>query len=256
MLYRAAAVGIVLFWLVMTGLLVRMEWFPGASDLLPVPVNHLFKLMFLHEQVSDLVLFHDQERIGDLHLEPRRLSPAGTGAGRNSLTAIGSMLLDLPGLELQHLTLHCVMNLDDGNTVERFELTGTLHDAKQNSSSLVVTIGGEPPRSHYHYQVRRGDDILAEQDGTPAAILDQPQLESIGMTPALLDALGRRQAAATKMTARRGVLHTKGENIETYDVTIRQGDSVEATVQISQLGQILAAKTFAGYSLLDESLSP
>jgi hypothetical protein len=265
---RVAAVAIVLFWLVMTGLLVRMECFPGKSDLLPVPVDHLFKLMFLHEQPSDLVLFQDQDRIGNLHLIPHRY-PASAGAARNSLALTGEMILNLPGFETRYLTLRGHFELDDQDTTRSFELTATIHDptpnlprqpkgaaARKNPPNLIIVFDGEPAKSRYHYQVRYGESIQAEESGAPAALLDRPELRAMGIEPAVLSTVFAQQAAATQATARRGILHTKGDDIDTYDVTIRQSDAMEMTVQLSQLGQVMAVQTSAGYSLLDESLAP
>ena len=267
MLYRLAAAAIFLFWLVMTGLLVRTECFPGSSDLLPVPTNKLFTLMFVHEQASDLVLFQDRARIGNLHLQPHRFPPS-VGPARDLLTLNGSTLLHLPGLESQHLTFRANFEMDDQNAVRHFELTATISELTPASlrqtgtplpkppPSLVIALDGQPALNHYHYAVRRGDSLEAEQAGTPAELLDQPELRGLGLSPAVLSGLLRQQGASTTATARRGVLRGKGEDIETYDVTIRQAETVAATVQLSQLGQILAVKTAAGYSLLDESLAP
>jgi hypothetical protein len=265
--YRVAAIAIVLFWLVMTGLLVRLECFPGAADLLPVPVSHLFKLMFLHEQPSDLILFQDHARIGDFHLQPHRFPP-NAGATRNLLAVTGSMILNLPGFEARHLTFRGAFELDDRDDTRRFELTATVHDPAQNrlvppsapaqpaAPNLVIVFDGEPLRNHYHYAVRSGEAVVAERAGPPATLLDQPELRSLGVSPAVLSGLVQQQAASTQVSARRGVLQSKGAEIETYDVTIRQGDTVEATIQLSQLGQILMVQTFAGYTLRDESLAP
>ena len=266
-LYRLVAAAILLFWLVMTGLLVRTECFPGGSDLLPVPPNKLFMLMFLHEEASDLVLFQDRERLGNLQLQPHRF-PASAGPARDLLTINGSTLLHLPGLDSQHLTFRANLELDDQNAVRHFELTSTISELTPNvlrrsgaplpkpPPSLVIAIDGQPLLNHYHYAVRRGTAPPLEQAGTPAELLDQPELRALGLSPAVLSGLLRQQGASTEVTARRGVLRGKGEDIETYDVTIRQAETVAATVQLSQLGQILAVKTAAGYSLLDETLAP
>jgi hypothetical protein len=268
-LYRLAAGAIILFWLVMTGLLVRTECFPGTSDLLPVPPGRLFTLMFLHEQASDLVLFRDQERLGDLHLQPHRFPPSA-GPARNLLTLNGSTILNLPGLETRHLTFRANLEIDDQSAVRHFEFTATVSVLTPNTlgrsgtlppkpaPNLVIVLDGEPLLNHYHYAMRQGEALLAEQAGSPAELLDQPELRDLGLNPALLSGLARQQGASTQVTARRGVWPGKGkvEDIETYDVTIRQADTVAATVQLSQLGQVLAIKTAAGYSLLDESLAP
>ncbi len=258
MLSRVLATAIVLFWLAMSGLLVRLEFFPGAADLLPVPVDHLFKLMFLHEQASDLIVFRDGARIGDLHLQPHRFPAGAAGAGksRNLLSGTGSMLLALSGIEAQHLTVRGALDLDESNAVQHFELTASLHDPGQKTPSLIIVCNGEPPADRYHYQIRQGDAVRAEQTGTASALLEQADLRGLGLNPAVLGTIATQQSAATQLSAQRGVLRSKGEDIETYDVLVRQGDTLAATLQLSQLGQVLAVKTFAGYSLLDQSLAP
>lgn len=273
-LYRGVAAGIILFWLVMTGLLVRLELFPGRSGLLPVPVDHVFKLMFLHEQVSDLVILRDQARLGDIQLQPHRFQPAaaagpaGADSERNLLVVTAALLLQFPGVPDQHVTLRGKLSLNDQDAVQRFDFTASLHDPKQKSSTCVIVLDGEPPRGRYHYKVTqeithetagkttREEKFVAEQTGTPSELLDQPELRNLGINPAVLSSAAQQQSLTTQVAAYRGVLPTKGEDIETYDVTIRQADTLAATVQLSQLGQILAVQTFAGYSLLDESLVP
>ncbi len=66
----------------------------------------------------------------------------------------------------------------------------------------------------------------------------------------------RSKRATAKLTARRGVLHTDSEDVEAFVVTIHRGETLETTVYVSQLGQILAIKTFGGYDLYDDALSP
>jgi hypothetical protein len=264
---RLAAAVIILFWLVMTGLLVRMQCFPGASELLPVPADHLFKLAFQHEQPSDLILFQGQDRVGNFQVQPHRFPPSA-GDARNQLALTGFMDLHLPGVDAHHMTLRGVFDLDDRDAVRRFELTATLPQPAPaphwhagaapapRPPSLVIVLEGEPAISRYHYVVRQGDVVDAEQTGTPAELLDLPELHDLGIDPAAIGGIFQQQAAAMEVTARRSVMHAKGEDMDTYEVSLRQSGTLQATIQLSQLGQILEVKTNAGYSLLDATLAP
>jgi hypothetical protein len=264
---RLAAAVIILFWLVMTGLLVRMQCFPGASELLPVPADHLFKLAFQHEQPSDLILFQGQDRVGNFQVQPHRFPPSA-GDARNQLALTGFMDLHLPGVDAHHMTLRGVFDLDDRDAVRRFELTATLPQPAPaphwhagaapapRPPSLVIVLEGEPAISRYHYVVRQGDVVDAEQTGTPAELLDLPELHDLGIDPAAIGGILQQQAAAMEVTARRSVMHAKGEDMDTYEVSLRQSGTLQATIQLSQLGQILEVKTNAGYSLLDATLAP
>ncbi len=258
MLHRAIVSGIVIFWAIMTWELARMQLFPGKSGQMAVPVEHVIHLMFIHEQASDLVISDAHEQIGSLHLLPHR-SPAGAGAAaaQDTLSGSGSIAVKGTGVSGQHLNFRWTMSLGDHEeAVRQFDFTATLFVPNQKTPAVVLEVDGSPPADHYHYQVRNGPAVLFEDSGTVASLLNNPSLRALGFNPASIIALGRQQADAVKMDAHRGVLHANGEDLETYDVTIRESDSLESTFQFSQLGQVLAATTFAGYSLRDESLTP
>jgi hypothetical protein len=256
-LHRVIAGGIVIFWAVMTWELARMQLFPGKSGQMTVPVEHVIHLMFVHEQASDLVVSDAHERIGALHLQPHR-APASAGApAEDSLNGSGSIAIKGPGANGQHFNFRWTMSLGDHEEeVRQFDFTATLSAPSQKTPALVIVCDGSPRADHYHYQVRSGTAVLFEDTGTLAALLNNPSLRALGFNAATITALSRQQADSVKIDAHRGVLHANGEDLETYDVTIRDGDAFESTVQFSQLGQVLAATAFAGYSLRDESLAP
>ena len=73
MLARFLSAAIILFWITMTVLLVRSELWPGQSTLRSVPIEHVAKLFWQHQQASDLSILRDNNRVGHLHL--RHLNP-------------------------------------------------------------------------------------------------------------------------------------------------------------------------------------
>ena len=96
-----------------------------------------------------------------------------------------------------------------------------------------------------------------ENSGTVCEhLLDDPDLRAFGFDPKVFGQMGRQQAAATTVTARHGTLHLHNEDVETYVVTLRQGDGLEMSIHLNQLGQILAVKTFLGYDLYDDAFAP
>ena len=98
--------------------------------------------------------------------------------------------------------------------------------------------------------------VLKENAGTVEQLLDDPDLHAFGFDPKVLGQMSRQQSAGSSVTARHGTLHINGEDIETYVVTVRQGDGLESTIHLNQLGQILAVKTFLGYDLYDDAFVP
>ena len=242
----------------MMALLVRVEFSSGEGEFLPVPVDYVWKLMFLHEQSSDLTLYSQRQRIGSFHLQPRRLPTGtdGTGGPIRLLSGTGSLSLSLPGIDPQNVVLRGSLELDDKNTVERFELNSGFRRAKQTIPSLNFVLDGQPARDQWHYQLRRGDTIIEENSGASAMLLEDLNLRQFGIDPKSIIQAHQQTVSGAGTTARRGVLHTNGEDIDAYVVTSYHGDLLETTVYVSQLGQILAVKTVGGYDLYDEALSP
>lgn len=75
MLWRILTSIIVLFWAVMTGLLLRDTYFPAESQFADVPPRYVFDL-FLREAATfnnTLLLFHDKEKLGYADVHIRRM---------------------------------------------------------------------------------------------------------------------------------------------------------------------------------------
>ena len=258
MIFRAAAFAIVTFWVLMMALLVRVELSPDESGLLPVPPAYVWKLMFLHDQSSDLVLYNQRQRLGSIHLQPRRL-PSGTDGASGPvrlLSGSGGLVLGMPGMSSQSIVLRGSLEIDDKDVLQRFEVYAGFHEPRQAGQGLTFVLDGQPVRDQWHYQLRRATEVVQEGSGPAAILLEGIDLHLLGIDPKALLEMGRQQAGTTTVTARRGALHMNGEDIESFIVAIRQGDTLETTIYVGQLGQILAVKTFAGYDLYDDSLTP
>ena len=258
MFYRVFVVGIVIFWLLMGTLLVRTELFPDRGTSLPVPVDYVRGLVFRHEQASDLILYNQKRRLdGSFHLQPKRVSVSADGktAAGNLLSLSGSFLLSLPGLTGQHVIFHGGLELDDQEQPRHLDLSVSLREPTQNAPGVTLHLDGRPAENQWHYQVTQGGETLSEARGTPEEMIGTLDLRGYGLDPRIFAQVGK-QAAATTLTAHRGILRINDEEIETFVVTIRQGEGMETTIHVNQLGQILAVKTFLGYDLYDESLAP
>ena len=146
------------------------------------------------------------------------------------------------------------LEMDDRQQVQHVELSASFHEPKQATAGLSVHLEGQPATDQWHYQLQQGDVTVREGKGTPAELLASADLPAYGIDPRAFGQMG--QQVRTTLTAHRGTLRMNNEEIETYVVTIHHGDSLESTVHLNQLGQILAVKTFLGYELYDETLTP
>ena len=258
MFYRVFVVGIIGFWLLMGTMLVRTELFPDRGTRLPVPVDYVGGLIFRHEEASTLALYSQKRRLdGSFHLQPKRLPASADGktTAGNLLSLSGNFLLNLPGITGQRVVFHGGLELDDHEQVRHVNLSISLHEPKQSSPGVTLHLEGLPADNRWSYQITQGNVTLREGSGTPAELIDKLDLRGYGVDSRLLSQVGT-QAAATTLTAHRGMLRINDEEIETFVVTIRRGDGMDAEVHVNQLGQVLAVKTFLGYDLYDESMAP
>lgn len=257
MFYRALIAVIVLFWLGMMGLLIRSEWFPQEADSLKVPTAYLWKLMFLHEVASDLAIYDGRERVGNLNLQPRRQSDGRPGGQiPRTLTAIGDVNVRLPLLGQTRLVLHGTVAIDNHNEAKQLRLSAVLHPTGQPANNTTLTVDGEPSADRWHYVVQRNNETVAEESGTAEHLLDRPELRSLGVNPVALLRLQRDQLAHIDVVARHGKLRSGSDEIDTFVVTIKDGNGLETVLHVNQLGQVLAVRTFTGVSLLDSALTP
>ncbi len=256
MFYRLFIVGIVVFWLLMAALLVRTELFPDRDYRLPMPVDYVGRLVFRHEQPSDLVMSYQRHRLdGTFHVQPKRVPASGDGKTppTNLLNVSGNLPLTLPSAGKQRIVFHGSLEVDDHEQVERVDLSLSIHEPKQAAAAVTLHFDGRPAQNQWHYQLTRGNTTLLEGDGTPEAMLGSVDLRAYGIDPQVFSPANQQMAVT--LTAHRGVLRVGDEDIETYVLLIRQGDNLETAIHINQLGQILAVKTFLGYDLYDETLA-
>ena len=220
MFYRALTVGIVAFWLLMMGLLLRVELASGEGELLSVPPDYVWKLMFLREQPSDLVLYSQHQRIGSFHLQPRRLPTGTTGAPGpvRVLNGSGSLTLNLPGLSGQNLTVRGSLEMDERNTARHVGFNVNLHtpgqihsrhdvDARWPTVARRMALSGPPGRRCF----------CRKTPARPPALLGAMNVGSWGIDPQAQSCKpNSRNPPLPKTTARRGVLHTDSEDVEAF----------------------------------------
>lgn len=258
MFYRTIVGSIILFWLWMTVMLTRVTWFPNSSEPITVPTRYLWKLVFLHEESSDLVVYNGRQRLGNLSIQPHQRITAGDGENRTTrqLTAVGGFSLDLPWAGRQNVIMHGSMDLGDHDEVRKLRLSAVFHDPKPTTPGVTLEIDGSPETGQWHYFTQRGNETQEERTGTLAELLDRPELRAYGFDAATVLRAQREQMNHLTIVARHGKLRVNHEEIDTYVLTVKDANGLESSVHLNQLGQILAVKTFTGIQLLDGALNP
>jgi hypothetical protein len=248
MTYRAASIFIVVFWLTMTGLLLRNEWWPGDSALREVPVEHVVKLLLLHGENSDLNIFSEKLRLGLLHLRPSMHKDDDTGVIEFS----GNLRILIPGMERQNVSWTGDWKMDKALATRSFHIALTL----KKPSSITVDIRLFPPVNRARYTVTTGSGMQEEHEFSLDAAGIRSVLQDLGLDPAVLDAAQSPHAEKPVIKAHQGFLEVRGGKIDTFFVTVEQSGQTLLEFHVDQMGRILQARTLVGYSLAPYDIAP
>lgn len=257
MLYRTLAILVVGFWLTMIGLLIRKEVGPSDSALREVPVEHIVKLLLMHEQPSDLHISSDKLRLGQLRIHPHRHKDERSRV----FEIVGDLQIMIPGMERQRMSWSGELELEKTLAVRRFTIELKLRDLAMRGP-LADTYRAE-------ITIAPAENLLTWTIHSGNLLLDRPRsytLDDAGLQKALREMLDptvlqmlqsqTKSMAPPVIKARQSSMLIHGERIDTYLVTIEQSGQTLLSCDVSQLGQILRAKTLIGYSLAAEDLGP
>jgi hypothetical protein len=247
MLYRAAAITIVLFWITMTALLLRNELQPGDSALREVPFSHVAKLLFLHGQASDLNIYSDKLRLGHLRIQPQ----ANTTTGARVIEYSGNLQFIAPG-QRRRIAWDGTVDMDKKLTMRRFTLGVSVHEPMDLRSEVTVL----PAENVAHYELRSNTGTLERQDYTLDERGAREVLLQLGLNPSLLASAQKQRTTPPRIKAQQSTLDIHGESIDTYLVTIEHNGQTLLEFHVSQLGQILKATTLLGYTLTPDDVTP
>ena len=248
MIYRVAAIFIVLFWLTMTALLVRKEARPEDSTLREIPVAHVVNLLFLHEQVSELNIVSEKLRLGHLRIEPH----VNKETAARLIEFSGYLHLRIPGGARQRVTWNGEWEMEKSLVTRRFQLGVTMHDPGEVRGVFVIV----PATNRAHYELRTSSGIVEQGDYPLDEAGLREVLQLLGVDPMLLPSKPMHSAAQPLVKALQSSMEIHGEHIDTYLVAAEQNEQRLLEIHVSQLGQILRAKTILGYSLAPDDITP
>src|SRR5579862_7066622 len=156
MFYRAVAIFIVLFWLTMTSLLVHQQLRPGDSALREVPPAHVVKLLFMHHQSSNLNIYSDKLRLGQLVIDP-----SAHGEDRD-IAFHGDLQILIPGGKRERIAWRGVLQMDKLLTTHRFQIAVDTHTPTDLTAEIVVV----PTENVAHFKLSTPNGAVEQQDYT------------------------------------------------------------------------------------------
>jgi hypothetical protein len=245
MLNRLAAVLIVAFWVVMWGLLLKSELEPEEGVLREVPVEHVLKLMFHHQQSSDLIIHNDGKMIGHLRLGPRILENGG-----RQLDFTGGLQLRMPAADRQRLSWIGESTFSSELDLQKLTLDVTMHGSSGDTPDSRLSFEFDSAEKKGRYELRSGTMIFDKQEfeATEAGI--RKLVDRLGMDASFTQTMaGSKSSAPPQVKARRASFKLRDEEIDTLLLTVVYNEQTMLQVHVSQLGRVLHAKTILGWTL-------
>jgi hypothetical protein len=242
-LVRFLSAAIVFFWITMTVLLVRSELWPGQSRLRSIPVEHVAKLFWLHESQSDLTIWSENSRVGNLHLQPKIRKEDGA----RILEFSGNLQWRLPGSPRQRVSWGGTAIFDDQLSLSSLQIGVPVGDAPLTRAQVTVT----PSENLARYQLFNGNTELEHEDYALDETGLKKVLKQLDLDPALYESV-RGSATVPVVSARQSSLMIRQGRIDTFLVSVKQGGQTLLEAYVNQLGVVAKVKTLVGYSMAPE----
>lgn len=252
MLYRLASAAIVLFWVVMTLLLVRNEVAPEASRVREIPLAYVLKLVFMHEQPSDLVIYNGPTPVGSVRLQPR----LDRKSDERGIDFSGDLRLPITAEQKARFNWVGQLEMSRAYAVTRSKWNLSMIEPQRMRMELEIPEKATSAR----FAVRTGEGLVITQGELPLGQGGAGALTTLvsqsGLGFDLGSLLPSESQAPVTLRARQSSLKYHGERTETYLLTLEQNGQALIEAHLSQLGQVLMAKTIIGYTFRPENFTP
>jgi hypothetical protein len=247
MFWRLLTVSILLFWAVMTGLVIRDSYFPDHSRFAEVPVRMVFDL-FLTEAAAfnnTLDLYHDKVKIGHTTFTIRKIGD-DDNSPLYALMVNGTVQMPTE-TESVNATFNLTGELADAERWRRFKLDFKA-PAAETSAMIAWKLGDELP----DLEVKKSGKLVMDTEMAKAMMGMKDSLGSgsewlLQMIPA--GALP--EASAFQLKAREGQMELAGKKRRCYIVQLALMPGYELKMYFSELGELARVELPQGYRLIE-----
>lgn len=245
MFWRLISALVVLFWTVMTGLIIRDTYFPDHSRFAEVPVRLVFDL-FLSEAAAfnnTLHLYQGQEKIGHTGFALRMDENRGAEAGPlYALVAHGAVTV---AGERGKMDVGFRMNgeLLEAEHWQSFDIHITSPD-NEMEAVIAWKQGAELPV----IEVKKGGQVMMNTQ-MAQTLLESPATS--GWLKQMLPATALPQISTMRLHAREGRLDLAGKQRRCYIVTATLMQGYEARLFFTELGELARVELPGGYRLIE-----
>jgi hypothetical protein len=247
MFWRFLTAIIVLFWAVMTGLIIRDTYFPDHSRFAAVPVSMVFDL-FLSEAAAfnnTLHLYHLDEKIGHASFVIREVSD-DVEEPLYAFLATGSVSVPVEKQKV-NATFRLGGSLLRAEQWQSFEFEFKA-PAAQTEATIAWKQGGKLPK----IEVKKGGQVVMNTQ------MAQTMLDvSAGMAgksdwlAKMLPAGVLPEASAMLLQAREGTMELAGKRRRCYVVTLSPMKGVEMRMYFTEIGELARIELPQDYRLIE-----
>lgn len=248
MFWRLTTAMIVLFWAVMSGLVIRDTYFPDHSRFAEVPVRFVFDL-FLSEAAAfnnTLHLYQGQEKIGHTTFALRR-TDGKTEEQEPVYAIVANGSLTVPGTaEKTEFGFRLNGELMGGEKWQKFEIQ---INAPQSETEAVIAWkdGDKLPQM----EVKKGGKVIMNS-AMAQTMMDSPAVS--GLITQLLPANSLSRATGMCLHAREGRLELAAKQRRCYIITCTLMQDYEAQFYFTEIGELARVDLPGGYRLLEPML--
>ncbi len=249
MIWRAAAAMAVLFWAVMTGLLIRDVYFPDESRFAEVPPRFVFDLFLKqsHFNQNSLHLYHLKNKIGNANLQIAERLDAKARQPYYGIIANGTVDGDSAGDPLK-ATWNLNGSMDAAGDWRQFEFI--LELPSQELSATVKWLEGATAPSVQ--VIKNKKPILDTQNLSTWVALgasgmqDQPMLAALGLMGGTQPDLKQFQ-----ITAREGIMLIAGRERKCFLVYMPMPGGQQVKMFFSETGELARVDLPQDYHLYE-----
>jgi hypothetical protein len=248
MLYRALLLLITGLFITMWTLLIRSEVQPSGNSLRALPVEAVLREVFQPEKPSNLFIHNGSQRIGTLQLAGQGEAADGTRA----LQFHGNALIEFPGAEPQRSAWNGEIVVTPDWKMKSFTLTAASRGTSKTAGpatqfELILS----PLEQTVSYGVKSGSSVLDRQTFTTDEAGLTALLDYFGVDPIWRKQFHTGQGPKPVVAARQASLVLQNVKLETSLLTVVVNGQTLIEVHISQLGEVLQARTLFGWTLDD-----
>lgn len=247
MMRRIFYCAIVLFWLGMWTLLIRREYFPQDTRFSDVPINYLERILFKHEQISDLAIMANGSRVGHLQIAPQIRNKDGA----RILRVTGDAQIRILDARTQRWLWTFIMESDAKLEPTAFFFTLIVRETGvRQSEGIHLWIDIHPKDRIASYTLKEDNVLVKEQTFPLSEAGISTLMAEMGMDAALLPSFTSvASSEIPTFRAQHTRLDIRGDEVDAYAVQGTYNGQTLFEAHVTELGNVIDAKSILGWNL-------